>query len=355
MLTMRAMVRPRWQSGAGKRGRSRLPSRSSTASIARIVPSLSMRNSIVAREVDAEDHARYGAVHDPVDRPGRLVVGVARVEHDAVGLHVHGEADLERAVALAVGLDLVGELVAAWREGAAQPRAHDALGLLVQALEGVEHQRAAEAAEQVEDATLAQPHRGGEGARVALEQQREAGIADEEAEDLLVEHAFAIEAHRRDHQPFLEHLGRGRRHRARPGAADVVEMRPGLRERRELAVDEHRRGEHLVVEMRHAAVGRVAVVVPVEIARPHGVGRILVEDRLDDVAEQRQRRAGDEPAGGIEIAREEIFLLADHVRHRGALDQRLHLRTRGDQGALDDLERDRIAGRGADGSGGVVH
>ena len=106
--------------------------------------------------------------------------------------------------------------------------------------------------------------------------------------------------------------------------------------------------------MRHAAVGRVAVVVPVEVAGPHRLGRILVEDRLDDVAEQRQRRSGDQVAAGVEIAGEEVLLLADDVGHRGPLDQRFHLRAGGEQRALDDLESDRVTERGVE-RGGVVH
>jgi hypothetical protein len=50
----------------------------------------------------------------------------------------------------------------------------------------------------------------------------------------------------------------------------------------------------------------------------------------------------DHPTGGVVDADEAILLLLDHRRHRGPVDQRLHLADRRFQGAVNDLERDRI-------------
>ena len=60
-----------------------------------------------------------------------------------------------------------------------------------------------------------------------------------------------------------------------PGAhaADVGEMRPAHHEAAAPAFMEHRRQQHLVVGVRDRAARAVAVVVPVEVARPHRLGR----------------------------------------------------------------------------------
>ncbi len=252
-------------------------------------------------------------------------------------------------------LDEIGEAVCPDREHSAHLGAHRHFGLLVERRKGVERHGAAEALEELAKAPLAEPDGGGQRPRVAALLQREAGVAHEDAEDLLVQHALAIEPHRRHHQPFLEDLRRARRHRAGLAAADIGEMRPGLRERRQLAVDENRRGEDLVVQVRDAAARGVAVVVPIKVTRPHGLGGIDLEDGIDDMSEQRNGGRRDQPAMRIEERGEEILLLADDIGHRGALEQRLGLGLRGAQGTLDNLQGHRVGSQATVGKRAVIH
>ena len=94
----------------------------------------------------------------------------------------------------------------------------------------------------------------------------------------------------------------------------------------ELAAVEHGRGEDHVRRVRHAAARAVAVVVPVEIAGTHGrrsgTGRKMI---CGEVAEERHHRAAHHASARVEDAGEVVVLLADERRHRGALDDRLHV------------------------------
>ena len=128
----------------------------------------------------------------------------------------------------------------------------------------------AEAIEQLQHAPLAELAAGQDRADVAPEDVGEAGVAQEDAERLVVEHALAVDADRRDDDALVEDLGGVGRDAARAHAADVPEVAPGLREGDELAAVEDRRGEDHVRRVRDAAVRAVAVVVPVEIAGTHG-------------------------------------------------------------------------------------
>ena len=125
--------------------------------------------------------------------------------------------------------------------------------------------------------------------------------------------------------------------------ADVPEVAPRLGEGDEPAPMEHGGREDHVGRVRDAAARAVAVVVPVEIARPHRRRRILLEDGGHQVAEERDHRAAHHAPPPVEDAREVVLLLPDEGRHGRALDHRLHLGLRRPQRAPDDLARDRIA------------
>ena len=105
--------------------------------------------------------------------------------------------------------------------------------------------------------------------------------------------------------------------------------------------------KHHVRRVRDAAARAVAVVVPVEIAGPHGLGRVLVEDDLREVAEERHHRAAHHAPARVQDAGEVVVLLADERRHRGALDDRFHVRLGRPQRAADDLARHRVGHQGA--------
>jgi hypothetical protein len=141
----------------------------------------------------------------------------------------------------------------------------------------------------------------------------------------------------------VKDLGGVRRDGAGAQPADVGEMRPGHHQRDPPTFVEGRRQQHLVIGMRDGAVGAVAVVVPVHVARPHALGREVAEHRTADIAEDGHVRADAHHPIGVEQRSVEILLLADEGRHGGALDQRLHLRLAGADGTPDDLEGDGIA------------
>ena len=205
----------------------------------------------------------------------------------------------------------------------------------------------AEAVEQLQHAALAEPAAGQHRADVAPEDVGEARVAQEDAERLVVQHALAVDAHGRDDDALVEDLGGVGRDAARPHAADVPEVAPRLREGDELAAVEHRRGEHHVRRVGDAAARAVAVVVPVEVAGAHRGGRVLLEDDLGEVAEERHHRAAHHAPARIEDAGEVVVLLADERRHRRALDDRFHVRLGRAQRAANDLARHRVRGQQA--------
>ena len=183
-----------------------------------------------------------------------------------------------------------------------------------------------EAIEQLQHAALAQPAAGQHRADVAPEDVGEARVAQEDAERLVVQHALAIDADGRDDDALVEDLGGVGRDAARAHAADVPEVAPGLREGDEPAAVEDGAAKTMSGECGDAAARAVAVVVPVEVAGTHGGGRVLLEDDLGEVAEERHHRAAHHAPARIQDAGEVVVLLADERRHRGALDHRFHVR-----------------------------
>ena len=123
-------------------------------------------------------------------------------------------------------------------------------------------------------------------------------------------------------------------------------MRPAHHEGAAAAGVEHGSEQHLVVRVGHRAARAVAVIVPVEIARLHRVGREMPEHRRRQVAEDRHVRADRHDAVGIEQRGVEILFLADECANRRALDQRFHLGLCGADGAAEDFQRHRSAARG---------
>ncbi len=245
------------------------------------------------------------------------------------GRHLQAVAQLDGAVALAVAVDGVGEGVHALGHERAQLLAQLGLALVDQAVEGANRDAAAEALEQLGEAPLAQPDRGHGGAGVALDHLGEARVAEEHAQQLVGHHALAHHPHGWHDDALLEDVGAVGRQRARPHAADIVEVRPRLREGRELAVGEHGRQEHLVGRMGDGALRGVAVVEPVDVAGAHGVERVVLGDGAHHVAEHGQVGADDQAARRVEQSGIEVFLLANERRHGRALDHGLHLALNG--------------------------
>jgi hypothetical protein len=251
---------------------------------------------------------------------------------------------MERAVAMAVGIDRIGETVRAVVEGLGELGAHQSARARHELAQPVGQHIGAEAAGDLLDALHAERRARHQRPHVAHVLLGEARIAEEDLQRPLVGDAGVHQLGRRDDDAFLEDVGGVGADRAGAQAADVGEMRPAHDEAAAPAVVEHRRQQYLVVGMRDGAARAVAVVVPVEVARPHGVGREVAEHRAADVAEHRQVRAHRHDAVGVEQRGVKVLLLADEGGDGGALDQRLHLGLRGPHGTAHDLEGDGIAG-----------
>src|SRR5712691_12072074 len=101
-------------------------------------------------------------------------------------------------------------------------------------------------------------------------------------------------------------------------------MAPGLcKPYQRVVVKDGRHKDH-VWRMRHTPARTVAVVVPVEIARPHGLGRILRENGVEEVAAQWQVGPEEHPPITGEERGKVVLLLADERRHGRTLDKCLH-------------------------------
>ena len=331
-------------SGAGKRGlqqrslpQDHLIQRLGAAGVAD-------QRRVRAEQEQAKRGAGHVAVHEEVDRARGLVVGRRGVEHEAVvGGAGEGEADAERAVAVAIGIDAVGEAVRARCEDLPQPAADEGFGAGQQLAQRVGEDGGAEAGDDLRHTTDAQQHAGHERAGVAPALRGVAGVAVEDLQRRLVHHALGDQAGRRDHDAFLEDVGRVGADRSGAQAADIGEVRPAHDEGAQCAAVEDGGEEHLVVAVGHCAARAVAVTEPVKIARPHGFGRETLQHRRRHVTEDGHVGADGELPGRIEQGGVEILLLADEGADGGAFQQRLHLRLCRPDRAAHDLQRDGVA------------
>ncbi len=293
-------------------------------------------------QVNADDELGHALVHEEVDGAPRLVVALAGVDGDPTAflreLHAHRVRPTRHAVAVHRVLARVDPVGDARLQGLSNGVA----ALLLEGRPGIEHDVGPETLEQLLHAPLAEPAPGEHGADVALQDVGEPRVAEEHAEGLVVEHALAVDADGRHDDPFVENLGGVGGNAARAQPSDVPEVAPRLGEGQEAAAVEHGGREDHVRRVRDAAARAVTVVVPVEIARPHRLGRILLEDGRHQVAEERDHRAAHHPPPRVEDAGEVVLLFPDEGRHGRALDHRFHLGLGRPQRPPDDLARDRI-------------
>ena len=174
----------------------------------------------------------------------------------------------------------------------------------------------------------------------------------EDLEGRVVDGAGRDQAGGRDDDAFLEDVGGVGADGAGAEAADVGEMGPAHDEGDAFAAVEDGGEEDLVVAVGDGAMGAVAVVVPVEVARLHGGGRELGQDRGGDVAEDGDVGADGEAAVVVEEGGVEVLLFADEGADGGSFEEGLHLRMGGADGAAEDFEGDGVAGHGGTMQGG---
>ena len=208
---------------------------------------------------------------------------------------------------------------------------------------------AAVAREQVREPGRAHQAGGALGVEVGGQRLRHPAVAGHDLQRRLVGDARVPEADRGHHQPLLVDARRAGRHRAGAGAADVVVVAEGLHERDDLALVEHRHRDAEVGQVADAALGLVDVVVEEHVALAHGLQRVVPGDR---VHERAVGAAGQLAQLPVVDAGAEVVRVADHRRAGGARDRGLDLHLDAGEGALDDLEDDRVD---AQGRHGAVH
>ena len=200
---------------------------------------------------------------------------------------------------------------------------------------------AAVAGEQLGEAAGAHEAGGALGVEVGGEAVRHPAVAGHDPQRGLVGHAGVPQLDRGDRQALLEHGARVARHRAGHGAADVVVVAEGLHERDDLALVEDRHGDAQVGQVADAALRLVDVVVEEDVALAHLGQREVAHDR---VHERGVRAAGELAQLAVVDAGAEVVRVADHRAAAGAGDGGLDLHLDARQGALDDLDEDRVDG-----------
>ena len=189
-------------SGAGNCGASSEPSRSLHLVDGVRSPGIADLGRISAQIEETERHAGHARIHQVIDRAGRLIVGFRGIEDEAVLavpslLPGQREADLERTVAMTVGVDGIREAVRSVVEGLCKPGAHQAARAGQQLRKRVGDHVRSEAIEDLADAFDAQLDARHQRAHVAVALIGETRVAVEDGESGLV------------HLPCIDHPGGG--------------------------------------------------------------------------------------------------------------------------------------------------
>ena len=285
-----------------------------------------------------------------VDRALGLVVGAGPVEDGDVALPVDRQRHLERAVAEAVVVDIVGEGDRLDGDIFVDQDLHRLAGAVEQHVAGGDIGVAAEAVAEFAHAGRGRPAAGDQRHQVGAVHVRRARVVEHDVEHALVEHALLIDAHRRDPEAFLPDRPRVERHRARHLAADIDHVAEDRREAHQDALVEDRHHHAPVVVVRDGALAGIGIVPDEDVA--------LVEvalELLNDCRDVGAELADDHAAAGVADHRELVVLLADDRRERDADHDAVHLGARVLQRVLDDVQGDRIDLDGAMSGGRSVH
>ena len=296
--------------------------------------------------VDPDEHLEHAFVQVEVDRAGRLGVGAGPVEPGVLALAPYRELHAERAVADAVVVDPILEGLRLGGQVLHDEGAHGAVGALEQRLAGAAVDVGPEAFADLDDPLLAGAAAGDDGHEVAVVHLRGAGVVHQDGEGGLVGLAPGVDLDRGDADPLAEDRGRSGGHAARHRAADVHHVPEHRAEADQPAIEEDRDQHHPVVDVADGAAALVGVALQDDVAR-------LQRERLlgQHLGHVGAELPDDHPALRVGDHRELVVLLADDRGHRGAEQHRVHLVARVAQGVLDQVEGDRIEGRGGDVAG----
>ena len=299
---------------------------------------------IAAQKIQREGGARHVLVHQVVDRAGCLVVGFAGIEDETVVISTgQREPDMQRAGAMAIAVDRIGETMGANRERFAELAAHQSLRAAQQLAQRVLEHAGGETLDHLLHPTHAEIDTRHQRARIAAAGRRIAGVAIENFQGGGVGDTAVDQFRWRDDDAFLEDVSGVGRDRTGTQAANIGEVRPPHDEGATASGVEDRSQEHLIVRVRDRAAAAVTVVIPIQIARLNGLNRKMLEHRAADIAEDRHVGADRHHAIGVEERRVEVFLFANERGNGGAFEQCLHLRLRRAHGTANDFQRDGIA------------
>ena len=166
---------------------------------------------------------RGGHAEGGVDRSARLRVGAGVVDQDRPVTHHDGDADGVRVVGDAVVLqDLLGRVLAVGDGG--DLGTHQALRVGDELPGRRQDGGGAVAVEQLAAPPLAHVQGAEHGVEVAPGGARRAVVGHDDAPDVALVLAAAHQLHRRQAQPFLEHLGGVARERADHHGADLGDV-----------------------------------------------------------------------------------------------------------------------------------
>ena len=267
----------------------------------------------------------------------RLRVGTRPVEEGVLALAPDRQLHLVRAVAEAVVVHVVDERLRFLRDRDRDEELHGVVGAIEQRLQGGEVGLLAEALAQLDHAPLSGAAPGNDCEQVGPVHLRQADVVEDEPQHILLHLAALDDLQRRDDDPLFEDRPRTGRQRAGQRAAGIHLMPELRRPAHELVVVEDRHEHEPVVRVgdRRRALERVGRED--HVARVHAPVPLL--HHLVDVGAE---LAHDHAAPRVGEHRELVVLLADHRAHRGPEQHRVHFVSRVLEGALDDVQRDRV-------------
>ena len=195
------------------------------------------------------------------------------------------------------------------------------------------------ALEELGEAPCAHEAGGALGVEVCGQRVGHPAVSGHDPQRRLVGNSLVPQLDRRDGKPLLEDARRATGHRAGAAAADVVVVAEGLDEGDDVTLVEDRHRDAEVGEVADAALGLVDVVVEEDVALVHlGQGEVT-RDRVDERA---VGAAGELAQFAVVDPRAEVVRVADHRAAAGPPDRRLDLHLDAREGALDDLDEDRV-------------
>ena len=253
---------------------------------------------------------------------------------------VAGDRDLDRYGERAAEFGIVvgvGEAIGAVRQGR-DPGAHLALGIVLQGLTDREHGLGAVFATQRLHALHAETVRRHLRPQIGQPLARDLAIEQDQLLHVLLQFAGAIEADRRDAQPFLIDVGV-------PAIGEIGVMRGIDRPGDDPAIDEDRLAEHDVGQV--GAGAGIGVVADEHVARLHLLDRVALQnfrDDADEAAEMHRDVLGlaQGRAARVEQRGRAVAALLDVGRKAGADQRFAHLLDDRGQCAADHLDRDRV-------------